>query len=221
MSDHHHGHAAGGQLLHDIQHLAHHFRVQCGGRLVEQHDLRLHHHGADDGNPLLLSAGKLNGVSIRPVSQTHTRQQGARLLFGLGLVHVLDLDGSNDHILQNGLVGEQIEVLEHHAHLLPVHIDVHLYPFSLGIDGVFLGDVHAVKENMTAGGHFQQVQTAQQGAFAGAGGADDHHHISLVDVHADIVQCLDGTMVIVFFQVLHLNQLISGRHGSFSFQNRQ
>ncbi len=35
---------------------------------------------------------------------------------------------------------------------------------------------------------FQQVEAAQQGRFAGAGGADDRHHFAFADSQADIVQ---------------------------------
>src|SRR5262245_56184077 len=42
-----------GQLADDAQYLADQFGVKRRGRLVEQHDLRLHGQGAGDGRPLL------------------------------------------------------------------------------------------------------------------------------------------------------------------------
>ena len=112
-------------------------------------------------------------------------------------------------------------MLEHHAHFLPVDVDVQLHLFPFGGNGVLFGDVHPVEEDAASGWLLQQVQAAQQGALARTGGADDHHHIPAVDVHGHIVQSLDGAVVIVFFHMLNLNQSISGHHGSFSFQNRQ
>ena len=67
---------------------------------------------------------------------------------------------------------------EHHAHLLAMLIDVHL----------FVGDVHAVEGDGAAGGNFQQIQAAQEGGLAGAGGSDDDHLIPGVDMFTDVIQ---------------------------------
>ena len=40
VGDHHHSHALLGQLLHDLQHLAHHLRVQGGGGLVKAEGIK-------------------------------------------------------------------------------------------------------------------------------------------------------------------------------------
>ena len=74
MGDHQHGHAVLRQRLHDAQHLAHHFRVQRGGGLVEQQHLRVHGQGAGDGHPLLLAAGDLPGLGIDVGGHTHLFQ---------------------------------------------------------------------------------------------------------------------------------------------------
>ena len=50
-----------------VQDLLDHFRVQSGGGLVKEHDLRLHGQSADDGDTLLLAAGEHVGA----VSYTH------------------------------------------------------------------------------------------------------------------------------------------------------
>ena len=62
MGDYHHGHAVGGQLLHNCQHLAYHFRIQGGGGLVEEQNVRVHSQRPGDGHPLLLTAGQLGRV---------------------------------------------------------------------------------------------------------------------------------------------------------------
>ena len=71
--------------------------------------------------------------------------------------------------------------------------------FPSALRTFFFGDVHAVKDNGTAGGLLQQVQTAQEGGLAGAGGADDHHHVAPVDIHGNTVESLDGAVVIMRF----------------------
>ena len=57
VGDHYHGHAFFGQGFHNIQHFSDHFRVQSRGRLIEQHDFRIHGQGPGNGHPLLLAAG--------------------------------------------------------------------------------------------------------------------------------------------------------------------
>ena len=73
MRDNDHGHAVVGKLLHDLQYLADHFRVECRGRLVKQHDIRVHRERARNGDSLLLTAGKLRRIAVRLVRQTDAR----------------------------------------------------------------------------------------------------------------------------------------------------
>ena len=167
-----------GQLLHDVQHLTHHFRVQGRGGLVEEHHLGLHGQSADNGDALLLAAGELGGIGIGPVSQAHPGQQPQRLSVGLGLGHPLGAHRRQGDILADGHVGEEIEVLEHHAHLAADGVDVHL---GVGNVGTFKGDGALCRR-------LQQVQAPQEGGFAGAGGADDDHLFTGVDVLVDVVQ---------------------------------
>ena len=195
VGDHHHGHALVGQLLHNLQHLAHHFRVQGRGGLVKEHHVRVHGQGPSNGNALLLAAGKLLGVGVGLVRQAHPLQQLQGLFVGLGLGHQLQFGGGQGDVLLYGHVGEQVELLEHHAHAGPQLVDV-----------VFrVGDVHALKGDGAAGGLLQQVQAPQEGGLARAGGADDGHLLALVDV---LVDALEDLVVPVrlgqVFNVYHL-----------------
>ena len=99
-------------------------------------------------------------------------------------------------------------MLEYHAHLLPVQVDVHR----------LIRQVYTVKKDLTAGGLLQQIQGAQQGGLAGPRGADDGHHFPLCNVQATVVQRLHGAMVVLLHQVLHGDQLIACRHDASSFQ---
>ena len=54
------------------------------------------------------------------------------------------------------------------------------------------GDVLTVKADLTGGGSFQQVDAAQQGGLAGAGGADDAGHVAGGDGKVDVLQNLMG-----------------------------
>ena len=49
---------------HHVEHFVDHFRVECGGGLVEQHDLGAHGERAGDGHTLLLAAGELGGILL-------------------------------------------------------------------------------------------------------------------------------------------------------------
>ena len=124
---------------------------------------------------------------------------------------MLDLHGRKDHVLHDRLMREEIEVLEHHAHLLTMQVQIHLV----------VGDIHAFEQDRSARGCLQQIQTAEKGGFARAGGADDNHDVTTVDIHGHTVQRLDLAFFIILFQVLDLDQLIVCRHGSSSFQNAQ
>ena len=54
------------ELDHGVEHLLDHLRIERGGRLVEQHDLRAHAERAGDRDPLLLAAGELRPDTCRP-----------------------------------------------------------------------------------------------------------------------------------------------------------
>ena len=72
--------------------------------------------------------------------------------------------------------------------------------------------------DLAAGWFLQQIQRAQQGGFAGAGGADDGHHLALPDVQIAVVQRFYGAAVIFLHQMLHGDELIACRHDASSFQ---
>ena len=80
---HDHGHTFFGQRLHHAQHFADHFWVECRGRLVEQHDARLHGQRWGNRLALLLAARELVGVGIDCFEQPDFPRQfagpGARL----------------------------------------------------------------------------------------------------------------------------------------------
>ena len=70
---------------------------------------------------------------------------------------------------------EEVELLEHHAHVATDAVDI----------GLGVGDGLAVDENLAGGGLLEAVQAAQERGLAGAGGADDADHLSLLDVDVD------------------------------------
>ena len=182
VSHHQHGHALLGQRLHDVQHLAHHFRVQSGGGLVEQQHLRVHGQRPGDGHPLLLTAGDLPGLGVDIGGHTHLFQIFQCLLPGLLLAALEDLHLSHHAVFEDRHIVEQVEGLEHHAHMGAV---------LRGIDAP-ARHIGAVVEDLTAAGGLQQVDTPQQRGLAGAGSADDGNNVALLDSKVNIPQNLMG-----------------------------
>ena len=180
VGDHQHGDAGVGQLLHQFQNLTHHFGVEGAGGLVEQDHVRIHGKGTGNGNTLLLAAGKALGVGIGLVGQTHAGQQFVCLGGDGFLILQLQQGGGQLQIFLHSQVREQVEVLEHHAHLLAHSVDV--------------GFVHlgALKFDAAGGGDLQPVQAAQKGRFAAAGGADQADHIAAVNIDIDALQHVQG-----------------------------
>ena len=143
MGHNHHGHAVLCQLLHQLQNLSDHLRVQCGGRLIEQHHIRIHRQRAHDCNSLLLSAGELCRISALLVRQTNPTQQLTRLLLRLLLAHQPQFNRSKGDILKDGHVRKEVKLLEHHSHLAADLLNI----------AARRGDVVSLKPDFSAGRH--------------------------------------------------------------------
>ena len=178
MGDDDHGHAGLGQILHEVEDLADHLGVQGGGGLVKEHDLGLHGQGSGDRDPLLLAAGKLDRVAVGLVREPDLFKQLHGELLGAGLVGLAQADGGQRDVLQDGLVGKEIEVLEDHAHFLAEQVDI----------GLGVIDHLSVDVDLALGRDLKHVETADQGALAGPGRPDDDHDLSLLDLQIDALQ---------------------------------
>ena len=88
VGDHDHRHPVGGQALHHVEDLPDQLGVERRGRLVEEHQRRLHGQRPGDRHPLLLAAGEGAGVLVRPLREPDPLEQRQRLLAGLGPVCV-------------------------------------------------------------------------------------------------------------------------------------
>ena len=119
-------------------------------------------------------------IGVGAVGKAHAAEQLERLGLSLLLVHALDACGRGGQVVHHVHVVEEVELLEHHAHLLTVLVDV--LALSLG------ADVHAVEEDLAGGRRFQQVQAAQKGALAAARGTDDGHDLVLFKINADVLE---------------------------------
>ena len=103
--------------------------------------------------------------------------QGFFCLFpGLCLGHFLHHHKPVHHILDGGLVGKQVVVLEHEAYLFPDLPDLTLF----GGRKIHLGVAH---HQLALVGVLQEVDAPQKGGLARSAGAQDDHH--LMGVHLD------------------------------------
>ncbi|MCY1424996.1 hypothetical protein D9M71_407730 [compost metagenome] len=194
MGDDEQGHAVAGQALDHLQHFLDHFRVQRGGGFVEQHHLRVHAQRADDGDALLLATGKLTREGVALVQQANPGQQGFSLGLGLAALALLHLERAEQQVVDHAHMAEQVITLEHHAHPL-----THLAPVGARREQFLPGQAQ-----VAAVSAFQAVQATQQGAFAAAAGAEDHHHFTAAHLQVDVVQHL--LLAEEFVEALELDQ---------------
>ncbi len=174
MGDDRHRHTRRRQVLHDLENLADQLRVESGGRLVKQHDLRIHRERTRDSHALLLTTREFGGVVVRAISQADAIQQFESLGACLALRTLQDLNGCLHDVFQRGLVGEEIEALEHHADPRTLSSDLLIVALEeraariLAIAQQLTVDVHAAGANV-----LEHVQAAQERRLARTRGAKD------------------------------------------------
>ena len=175
MGDDNHGHAIGGELLHHLQHLLHHLRIEGTGGFVKQHQARLHAERTGDGDPLLLAAGELAWKFVGLLTNANPLQQLQGFALHLGLGSLAHQHRRQGEVVEHAQVREQVELLEHHPHLAANGLDV---------AGVLI-DAEAIDRDGALLEILQGIEGANEGAFAGSGGAHDHHHFTAVhgEVH--------------------------------------
>ena len=165
-----------------------------------------------NGHALLLAAGELVGVMVCPVRQTHLSQKLQSGGFDIGFAFAASFlgqqfSGQRD-ILEGGVLGEQVEVLEYQAEME-----------TLGPDLLFLlrGGVSSVKDHISidgddaAVGFFQKIQAPQQGSLTAAGGTDDGQGLSFFQRKTDVVEHLRGAEMPIKESILysfHLGEVV-------------
>uniref|UniRef100_J2K6A4 6-pyruvoyl-tetrahydropterin synthase n=1 Tax=Streptomyces auratus AGR0001 TaxID=1160718 RepID=J2K6A4_9ACTN len=187
MGDHDHRHAVPGELLHDVQHLIDHLRVQRGGRLVEQHHLRVHRQRAGYRHALLLTAGELCGVLVRLGADTDPVEQRAGLLRRCRLVGPADLGLPQHHVLEHRLVREEVERLEDHA-------DIGAQPGQLA---ALLRQRLPVDRDAAGVDGLQAVDRAAERRLARARGPDHDDDLTAVDRQVDVLEHVQRAEVLV------------------------
>jgi len=192
---HHHGHAFMGQIPHDIQYFIDHFRIQCGCRLIKEHDFGAHGQSPCDGDTLLLAAGQLGGVSPRLVMNANFFKKGHGKINCVASAHFPDLHRGQCHIFQGRHMGIQIELLKHKPNFGSKPGDV----------GFPIVNRDVVHNDLTGRNRFQTIDTSNQGAFPGPAGAADDRDLSGIDIQTDIFK--DMKLAKPFVDLVKLNHL--------------
>ena len=160
--------------------------VQGGGGLVTEEHLGVRGESPCDGHPLLLAAGELGGIGALPVLQAHDLQEFPGPGDGFLPGRAGELQREAD-VVQGAALHQQVEALKDHGDGLPGLAQL------LGGEG---GDLLTVHPDGALRGGLQQVHAAHQGAFSGAGEADDAVDLSLFNAQVDAVQRGDGGLAL-------------------------
>ena len=124
VGDDEHRHPFRGELAHRVEHLFDELGVEGAGDLVEQHHVRFHRQRPGDRDPLLLAAGEPFGVLAELVAEADPFEQRGRFLPRLRLRAAEHLFRRHRHVLERGLVGEEVELLEDHPDPLADEVEV-------------------------------------------------------------------------------------------------
>ena len=174
-----------GQALDELEHLLRLRDAERGGRLVEDHEPRVPHHRAGDGDGLPLAARQ--GRDRLPDRADRRHGEALHRLRGLGLHHrllepVQPVAGlaAEVHVLDDVEVVAEREVL----------VD----DLDPELGGVLRAvDVHrlAVDDDLAAVRRVRAGDALDQGRLAGAVVADERHHLTGTDLEVDLAERLD------------------------------
>ena len=128
-----------------VEHAAGGGRVERGSGLVGQNHARVGCECTGNAHALLLPAGKLGGVVLRAVGQADNLQTFAHAFVDFAFAPAGNFQREG-YVAGHGAVGEQVELLKHHA-------DVLAGGAQLG--GAHGGEVLAVNQHFAAVGAFQ------------------------------------------------------------------
>ena len=185
MGDHHHGHALAGEIHHDVEHLGDHFRIERGGRLVEQHRNRVHRQRPGNGDALLLAAGQFGRVFLGVLLQADAVEQLFGLCHRLLMRPAEHLFLCETQVLDDPQMRKQFKMLKHHA-----DAGAQLRQIGLGVV-----DLDTVEDDFAALERLQRIDAFDQRRFSRPRGTAHHHHLALGHACGAILQRLEARPV--------------------------
>ena len=139
---------------------------------------------------LLLPAGELLRHGMQTVGQSDAIQKRARLADGRVARLAQHMDRRLDHVLKHREMREEIELLKHGPHAATDLLE---------LDGPCLGDPGRqpgrADGDFAAVERFQAVHAPQDGAFSGAGRADEDAHGSAFHAEVDAFEDFDRSPI--------------------------
>ncbi len=178
MRDHQYGCPLAVDFAEQVHNLKRERRVDIAGRLVRDDELRVIDQSAREADALLFAAGKLGRLALRLVLQIDQAQEIRHAAADL-LVRRADDMHRERHVLVDGHIVDQAEILKHNAHHAPQIRD--LPPFEIRHHGV-------ADDNGSLTRPFLAHNQLQKGAFARSGGADNKHEFAFVYVQIDMIE---------------------------------
>ena len=142
MGHHDHGPIGAFQTADDLQHLSGQFGIQRRGRLIKTKKVRFQRKGSCDGDPLLLTSGKLLRIVIHPIFQAHPAEESLCLLldflmdgfFMFLIVRTLFCQEflGKHYIFQRSILRKEVKGLENKTEMQSLFADLlFLYGFFL------------------------------------------------------------------------------------------
>ena len=177
-NDDHRG-ALAGKVFHHVQNFLRQLRIQRARRFIEKNHPRLGRDRPGDGDALLLTAGQFGRIIILPVQHPDFFQGFQPDAFRFFFVHPARNRQARRHILERGLVSEQVEGLKNESDLPAVMYNV--FPGDpMKVEGF------SVQRDRPAVRLREISRAAEQGRFTAAAGAENGHHVPLIHRKADI-----------------------------------
>src|SRR5579875_4037821 len=188
MRHHDHRHALACELSNHLQDLPDEFSVKGTGRLVEEDDPWLHGKRPGDRDSLLLTTGQLLRIALRLLGKADAIKKNSCCPNRICRRLPFRLDRSNRHVVDDPLVGEKVELLENHGHPTALSVDVTLAHRSKMTSDELEAEELVVEVHGSSVDRLQLIDAPNQRGLAGTGGADDYHHLPLIDVEVNTVQ---------------------------------
>ena len=199
MGHHNHCGAFFGKLRQNIHHFTGQFRIKCRSRLVAEQNFRRRSQCTGNRNTLLLTTGEGCRPCISLLRQADLFKQLLCPFPRLFLRPFLNCNQTFSDVLGDCTMRKQLKILKDHAGMAADQVDFFLADFA------FRGKTQPVTRNFNIAGsrHFQQIETAQQCAFTGAGRPDKGCHTALGNRQGDIVE--HGMVAEFFYDIFEFD----------------
>ena len=162
--------------------------VEVGERLVEQQELRLHHQGAREREPLLLAAGELGGVAIDQLLERDRVQHAHDLVADVLLGEPAHLQRKR-HVLEDVHVRPDGVGLEHHAEIALVRRDENALVRRIDEPA---GDLDLARNRL-----LQPGDRAQRRGLAAARRPEQREQFALRHLERDVLRGFDRATALV------------------------